>query len=508
MNGGLTIFRKGLVLVAIPLLAQLIFIGILLVSRVNQQDAQFWAIHTKKVIALTEAAHRTVVETQTHMRGYALTGDRSFHDRYREARAEIPDRFAELRAETKDNAEQLEKLHEITDAVDGFVSWMDDNCRLIAEGNRKTAVERIRSHGGTVQLQTIRDKVDEFLDEENRLDDQRREQLHHTSSVQFAVMLGGLALAIGSSGLLLLVFSRSIAERLAVLTMNTRRLSEGQELVPPLEGRDELAQLDRVFHDMAGSLRQKDQENEMFVYSVSHDLRSPLVNLQGFSQELTLTVGDIRKLLADPSVPAAVREKAEKLLDRNVAEAVQFIRSAVTRLAGIIDALLRLSRVGRVEYHWQQVDVQEVVQRIVGAMHDSVRRKDATVVVGELPPCWGDPRAVDQVFANLLTNAVNYLAPDRPGRVEVGCSTRAEAPGMNTYHVKDNGPGIAAAFQSKIFVAFQRLHPDAAPGEGIGLTLVRRVVERHGGKVWLESVEGEGTTFFVALPPPLPAEKT
>src|SRR5207244_5890411 len=123
------------------------------------------------------------------------------------------------------------------------------------------------------------------------------------------------------------------------------------------------------------------------------------------------------------------------------------------------------------------------------------------------PPAWADPTALDQIFANLIGNAVNYLDPARPGIIEIGAAgegVRVEGapPAMPVYYVRDNGRGIAAEYQEKIFLAFQRLHPDAAPGEGVGLALVRRVVERHGGRIWLSSTPGTGTTFYVALPAP------
>jgi signal transduction histidine kinase len=110
---------------------------------------------------------------------------------------------------------------------------------------------------------------------------------------------------------------------------------------------------------------------------------------------------------------------------------------------------------------------------------------------------------VEQVFANLIGNALNYLDPGRPGLIEVGSqsTTPAEGPnGFQTYFVKDNGLGIPETYQPKIFQAFQRVHPEAARGEGMGLAIVRRIVERHGGKVWLHSRPGEGSTFYVTLP--------
>jgi signal transduction histidine kinase len=126
--------------------------------------------------------------------------------------------------------------------------------------------------------------------------------------------------------------------------------------------------------------------------------------------------------------------------------------------------------------------------------------------MGRLPPAWGDPTAVEQIFANLIGNALNYLDPKRPGVIEVGDQNHAggcKTPGdsaFHTYYVKDNGLGIPDAYRPKIFQAFQRLHAQVAKGEGIGLVMVRRMVERHGGRIWLESAEGVGSTFFVTLP--------
>jgi signal transduction histidine kinase len=239
----------------------------------------------------------------------------------------------------------------------------------------------------------------------------------------------------------------------------------------------------------------------MFVYSVSHDLRSPLVNLQGFSKELEKAGRGLAELLAEAAVPRDVRQRGELLLEGKVARSIKFIQTAVLRLSNIIDALLRLSRAGRVEYRWEPVDVAEVVGRVVAAAQATVAEKGATVRVGELPLVWGDRTALEQAFANLLNNALTYLDPARPGVVEVGCLP-GEAAGQRTYFVRDNGLGIAEGHRQKIFQAFQRAHPGVGSGEGLGLAIVARVAERHRGRVWVESHPGEGSTFFVALPAP------
>jgi signal transduction histidine kinase len=136
-----------------------------------------------------------------------------------------------------------------------------------------------------------------------------------------------------------------------------------------------------------------------------------------------------------------------------------------------------------------------------------ISQRAVMVSVRELPPAWGDPAAVEQIFSNLIGNALNFLDPARHGRIEIGAlesepvdESDPRAVRMRTYYVRDNGLGIPAAYMSKVFRAFQRLHGDVANGDGIGLAVVRRTVERHGGRVWVESAEGAGSTFFVMLP--------
>jgi signal transduction histidine kinase len=248
-------------------------------------------------------------------------------------------------------------------------------------------------------------------------------------------------------------------------------------------------------------LERKNQENEMFVYSVSHDLRSPLVNLQGFSHELGSVCDQIRQIVSAGSLAQADRERGLELLDHQMAEAIRFIQTAVSRLSDIISALLRLSRAGRVEYAPQQVDVAAVIARVVDSMHSVIADREARITVGTLPSAWGDPTALEQLFANLVSNALNYLDPARPGLIEIGSDGPSLANEEScTYFVKDNGLGIPEAYRHKLFRAFQRLHPEAAVGEGIGLATVHRIVERHGGRIWLDSEVGAGSTFYVALP--------
>jgi PAS domain S-box-containing protein len=272
--------------------------------------------------------------------------------------------------------------------------------------------------------------------------------------------------------------------------------AEVRRLNDELEGRvrartAELAEANR-------DLVHKNAENEMFVYSVSHDLRSPLVNLQGFSKELEKSCRHIADVLAEDSVSPEIRNRGKAILEDKMAKSIGFIQTAVLRLGGIIDALLRLSRAGRVEYRLEAIDVGQLVGRVVGAAQGTIAERGATIRIGELPAAWGDRTAIEQVFANLIGNALTYLDPSRPGVIEIGCLPGGD--GFRTYFVRDNGLGITEGHRQKIFQAFQRAHPGVGTGEGLGLAIVARVAERHRGRAWVESRPGEGSTFFVALP--------
>ncbi len=509
----LTVIKKGLILAAIPLFTQLVFLAVLFKMHRDQLHVQELAMHSKDVIAQTEAAFRVVMEGRSAVRSLALTGSPSFLSAWEEDRNKALAQLSGLRNLLHDNPPQQARMEEIFKQTKEALTRLDGIAQLARQpSTRNRALAALGEPWALRFVEDVREKINDFLKEEEQLDSERSLKLERARQEQSWTLVGGAVLALLSTAILAYTFSRSIASRLGVLLDNVRRLAAGEQLATPLGGRDELGRLDRVFHEMAETLAQKERENELFVYSVSHDLRSPLVNLQGFSQELALVCGDLRRIATENSVPASVRERIVSLLDRDAGESIHYIQTAVRRLATIIDALLRLSRVGRVVYDWQQVDVRATVGRVVEALGNTIAQKGARVAIGDLPPAWGDPAAIEQVFANLLGNALNYLDPARPGVIEVGSSNggtdcqsvlQSNADAANDqriYYVKDNGLGIDPEHLPKIFLAFQRLHPTVAAGEGIGLPLVRRVVERHGGRIWVESAPGQGSTFFVSLP--------
>jgi signal transduction histidine kinase len=204
-------------------------------------------------------------------------------------------------------------------------------------------------------------------------------------------------------------------------------------------------------------------------------------------------------LLRNPAVPQDIRRRGLELTQQEMEESIGFIRNAVKHLGNIIDGLLRLSRVGRVEYASQVVDTNAVVAEILASLHSTVVLSGATVIVTGLPTVRGDRNAIAQVFANIIGNSLKSLDERRPGRVEI----TASAEQVPVFSIGDNGVGIPEEYRRKIFRVFQHVHDSRTRGEGMGLAIVRRIVERHGGRIWFESKAGVGTTFFFTLGPKL-----
>jgi PAS domain S-box-containing protein len=247
----------------------------------------------------------------------------------------------------------------------------------------------------------------------------------------------------------------------------------------------------------AADLAEKNKEMETIVYTVSHDLRSPLVNVQGFGRQLTQACEAIRAALAKANggpVPAA---ELQRHVEHTLPQALRFINAGVAKMDSLLNGLLQFSRLGRIALTPRPLDMNALVAEIIAAMKFQLEAAGAEVRVEALPGCVGDAAQTSRVFANLLDNAVKYRAPGRPLRLSV---TGRVQDGQAVYAVADNGIGIAPQHQAKIFEIFHRLEPDAGAGEGLGLTIAQRTLERQRGRIWVESEPEKGSIFFVSLP--------
>ncbi|MHC4926638.1 MAG: ATP-binding protein [Planctomycetota bacterium] len=280
--------------------------------------------------------------------------------------------------------------------------------------------------------------------------------------------------------------------------------------VPVLEKNGNIIAVEGIAHDitqrkkaeealeeMVRLLEYKNKELQDIVYTASHDLRSPLVNIQGFSGELKTDCNRLLDLLEN-SCGQDTPESIKPLLQNDIPQSLSFISGSAKKMNSLLDGLLQLSRLGSDQLSTDSVNMNSLLDHIRQAMQYQITNVEAEVTVNDLPECVADENQINQVFSNLLDNAIKYRSPERPARIVVdGWSENYEA----VYSVKDNGIGISEDHAEKVFEIFHRLNPDSsAPGEGLGLTIVKRIISRHNGRVWAESNQDHGATFFVALP--------
>ena len=249
----------------------------------------------------------------------------------------------------------------------------------------------------------------------------------------------------------------------------------------------------RIADERESAMRElefRNEEQESVLYAASHDLKAPLVNVRGFSVELESTLKALRD--ENPALLAGARSQ-EQLSE--TFQFLEYIQRNMGRMEALIQNLLHVLRAGRVPLEMQRVSLGKVMAGVLEVSESQAKKLNVQIEVGTMPDCWGDPAQLDLVFSNLIDNAIKYRRSDVKPMVEIG--GRAEEDRVVCW-VKDNGRGFEPKQAKKVFELFHRLEPSSSePGEGIGLTLVRRAVLRQGGSIQVESIPGLGTTFWM-----------
>jgi signal transduction histidine kinase len=390
---------------------------------------------------------------------------------------------------------QVANLKRLQQPID---ARLEEFAKIIDFVNRRDAasgVAAMREVTAGDAAQRMNDIVEDMRAEENKLLAQRTKTADRTQQLASIVTVVGSGLVIALAAISIFLVRRS---------SRARDDAEAQL-------RDNNLNLEATVDERTGDLREANNEIQRFAYIVSHDLRSPLVNIMGFTSELEELRGDIFRRIAAlarardsaPLVPAGADDLeppldgADKQLSQDFAEALGFIKSSIGKMDRLITAILNLTREGRREFQPVKIDTRELIEGIVSTVAHQAAEAEAQIRIEPLPDIVSDRLAMEQIFSNLIDNALKYLKPGVPGDIAIRARTKL---GFAIFEIADNGRGIDPKDHQRIFDLFRRAGTQDKPGQGIGLAHVRALVRRLGGTMSVSSELSSGSTFTITLP--------
>jgi signal transduction histidine kinase len=438
------------------------------------QDAGAWLRHTNQVLYQTHYVLDRSMQYELSVKDFLLTRDSSFLSANKEYETLLYQDIDSLKQLTGDNILQQQRIDSLLEYTDRNREVLE---RAIAMSNSDSLLPSARqvAAGATLRYSIpMRSLLTRLGNEENRLLELRR-KINNRTAVELQVVLWGMIVAV--MALALVVFKKvrldlkKEKEARAELSLFNQQLED--------EVRAQTASLQRLNEDLerrAAELAASNSELERFAYIASHDLQEPLRMVSSFLQ------------LLEKRYAGQLDEKADQY--------IHYAVDGAERMKTLVLDLLEYSRVGSSRENFGPVDTAEVIREVESVFRDNMAVSSARMEVGPLPRVNGHKVQLVQLFQNLVGNALKYHGETAP---VIRVHAHPEN-GLWRFSIQDNGIGIDPRFFEKIFIIFQRLHNKSEySGTGIGLAICKKIVERHGGRIWVESKPGEGSTFYFTI---------
>jgi signal transduction histidine kinase len=468
--------------------------SVVLVTQARKDNAR--VVHTVEVENQLSTLLLQIRRAESSARGYLLTSEPRFLSEHEAATASILPDVDKLSQLTADNPVQAENTRRLRPPVETRLDEFAKAIEFVKRNDIAGGIAMLREAGASESVQKITEAANAMHAEEDRLFAERTATADRTQQLASVVTVAGSGLVIALAGISIFLVRRSARARDAAET----------------QLRDNNINLETTVDARTADLREANEEIQRFAYIVSHDLRSPLVNIMGFTSELEQLRGDIFKRIAalaraQSEVPATAgnaTETAEPVLDgpdqqlsQDFSEALEFIKSSIGKMDRLISAILNLTREGRREFEPVRIDTSELIEGIVSTVAHQAAEADAQIRIEPLPAIVSDRLALEQIFSNLIDNALKYLKRGVPGAITVRGRTKL---GFAIFEISDNGRGIDPKDHQRIFDLFRRAGTQDRPGQGIGLAHVRALVRRLGGTMSVASELHHGSTFTITLP--------
>ena len=476
--------RIGLAGLSLSFLLLIIAFGFVIFGFAANQRASQLVVHTYDVKDIVSEVGRDLERAEAARRGYLLDPTLYRLTTFRESSARLIPAIDQVRFQTADNAMQRQRAERLKALLQEHLVRMTRTIDMVRAGRAEEARRQFDIDNDARAIEEIRTLSDSIEDEEDKLLTERLAAERQTlSTIQWLLAGVGLALLIASLGTMWVLrrFTRDLlASRARLHVLNTN-----------LEG---------AVAERTADLKRANEEIQRFAYIVSHDLRSPLVNVMGFTAELESANKVLNGLIAEieEKQPELLSNEARLAASEDLPESIGFIRTSTQKMDRLINAILALSRQGRRVISPEHLPMNDIVGEIAESLATLADERGAKIEIeGKLPDLNHDRLAIEQIFQNLIENATKYSRDGVPGFIRV----RGRREGSRAlFEVEDNGRGIAPADHERIFELFRRSGAQDQKGEGIGLAHVRALAYRLGGSVTVRSKINAGSTFLVDLP--------
>jgi len=459
------------------------------------RDDARWVVHTVEAenqISFTQLQLRRAESAQ---RGFLLTLKPNFQADFEEAASQLAPAITKLSQLTNDNPVQRQLLDQMIPLGNQRIEEFRQTIELAQAQRLNEAAKVVREDIGRDAMNRIYNLAGQMRAEEDRQFVLRTTNADHSQTLAASMTGIGSGFVVVLAGISIFLVRRSARAR-----------DDAEVLL-----RDNNLNLEATVDERTADLREANDELQRFAYIVSHDLRSPLVNIMGFTSELEELRGDIFRRIAaleratasTSPMPVAVGETEpvldgeDKQLSQDFAEALGFIKSSIAKMDRLISAILNLTREGRREFEPVKIDTRELIEAIVTTVAHQAAEAEAQIRIEPLPNIVSDRLALEQIFSNLIDNALKYLKPGVPGVISVRGRTKL---GFAIFEIADNGRGVDPKDHQRIFDLFRRAGIQDKPGQGIGLAHVRALVRRLGGTISVSSELHSGSTFTITLP--------
>ena len=461
---------------------------------VQARDDSDAVTHTIEVENQISTLLLEIRRAESATRAYLLSSGPQFLQEYEVAAKNILPAMDKLSRLTADNPTQVASAAELRKAVEMRLAEFGQGIARIKNNDVATSIDILRNGRASNAVEAIGRVSGAMRAEEARLFALRNTSADRSQQMVAIVTTTGSGIVIALAGFSLMQVRRASRAR----DVAERKLLENN------------ANLEITVDERTADLREANDEIQRFAYIVSHDLRSPLVNIMGFTSELEELRGDIFRRIASKTAIASDGERQiepvneepalegeDKKLSDEFTEALGFIKSSIGRMDRLISAILNLTREGRREFRPVHIDLNELLQGIVSSVAHQAAEANATIRIEALPDITSDRLAIEQIFSNLIDNALKYLKSGTDGDILIRGRRK---PGFVVIEVIDNGRGIDPKDHQRIFDLFRRAGTQEKPGQGIGLAHVRALVRRLGGTIGVTSELDQGSTFMVTLP--------